>query len=444
MGTGLKNMYVYGGGKMVPETDWLITARRVLAPRPIRDGAILVEDGRIAAVGSAGRLRRLARGHERVASDGTAAPGLVNCHTHLPETLLRGICSDRPLWEWLHDHVWAAERRFRRGDALVGALLGCAESLHAGVTCVVDQYFFADAVFEAVERSGMRALLCPSVFEDCPEAGSAEKQFARAAAQVGELRDRNPRIRLGIGPHAPYSLGEDLLRRCGDLASRSGARVHIHLSETAEEVARARKRWGCTPVEYLDRAGLLDGALAAHCVHPGKGDYKLLRARGASVVHCPTSNLKLGSGVAPVARLLDAGVDVLLGTDGCASNDDLCLLEEARLAALLQKGTTGNPALMPAERVFRMLTSDGARAAGFPRAGVLAEGREADIVLFPRTAATVPDADPVSNLIYCTQAASHAWVAGRLLMEDGEVKTFDERRVWEEACRARERVGSSL
>lgn len=364
-------------------------------------------------------------------------PGLVNTHGHAAMSLFRGYADDLPLMEWLERKIWPVEEKLHSDDVYWGAMLSIAEMLKGGTTTFADMYFFMDRVAEAVAESGIRAVLARGLIGVSASAGEA---LADAERFAREWHGReNGRVTVHLGPHAPYTCPPDFMRRVMDAAARTGLPMHIHLAETAGEVERSLAEHGCSPVQLMDRLGLFQYPVtAAHCVHLDDADIAALAAGGAGVAHNPGSNLKLGSGIAPAVRLLEAGVKVGLGTDGAGSNNNLDLLEEMRLAALLPKGLSRNPTRMPAADALKMATAGGAAALFLAGVGRLREGWRADIVAFNTGAPHLnPLFDPAAQVVYAAASSdvSLVMVDGRILVEGGRLTGLDEERITAEASR---------
>src|SRR5689334_24578986 len=283
-------------------------------------------------------------------------PGLVNAHTHVPMTLLRGLADDLRLDVWLMGYMMPVEREFVTPDFVrLGTQLGCAEMIRSGVTCFADMYYFEDAIAEATAQAGMRALCGQTVLRfPTPDAASYEDSLARARDFIERWRG-HPLIVPAPAPHAPYTCTPEILRACAELAVEFDVPLHTHLAETTLEVEDSRRLYGMPVVPFVKKHRLFGArVLAAHCVHVDDGEMRALKNSGAGVAHCPTSNLKLGAGIAPVARMLELGLKVGIGTDGPASNNDLDMFEETRLAALLAKGAGGDPTAVPARTALAM------------------------------------------------------------------------------------------
>src|SRR6186713_348010 len=369
-----------------PTCDVLLTNAIVLTMDPQftthRPGAIAVAGDSIVAVG-ADALRY--RSAEAVDCAGRVVmPGLVNAHTHVPMTLLRGLADDLRLDVWLMGYMMPVERAFVSPDFVrLGTRLGCAEMIRSGVTCFADMYYFEDAIAEATAAAGMRALCAQTVLRfPTADAASYEEALVRAREFIQRWHGHSL-IVPAPAPHAPYTCTPEILRACAELAVEFDVPLHIHLSETSQEVDDSRRLHGMPVVPWVKKHGLFDAkVLAAHCVHVDDGEIRALKNANAGVAHNPSSNLKLGAGVAPVARMLDLGVNVGIGTDGAASNNDLDMFEEMRLAALLAKGTHGDPTAVPARLALAMATRLGAAALHLDHLiGSLEAGKRADLLV---------------------------------------------------------------
>jgi len=374
-----------------------------------------------------------------------AFSGFVNAHTHLAMAILRGLADDVPLNVWLKEHIWPIERALKPEDVYWGTLLGIAEAIRGGTTCVADMYFHTDEVGRAVEESGIRAVISYGMIApSLDEKGRAE--LARARESIARWNGAaNGRIRGAISPHAVYTCGEDVWREAVNEAERLGVPIHTHLSESLHEVEEWKERTGLSPVAYLDRVGaFLVPTLAAHCVHIDENDMEILAERGVSVAHCPKSNAKLGNGIAPVERMREIGVRVAIGTDGAASNNRLDMLEELRAALFMQRAQNGDPTSPSAAEALAMATDTGREALGIPE-GRMESGGEADIVLIDTDKPhTTPMHDPTATIVYASTSAdvTDVIVDGRVLMRNGELLTIDEEKVKSEVNRLLRRLKS--
>lgn len=382
-------------------------------------------------------------------------PGLVNAHTHAPMTLLRGLADDLRLDVWLLGYMMPVERAFVRPEFVaLGTTLACAEMIRSGTTCFADMYYFEEAVAEATAKAGMRALCGQTVLKfPAPDAASFEDSLSRAREFITTWKGHRL-ITPSVAPHAPYTCTEEILRLCAELANELDVPLHTHLAETATEVETSRREHGMPVIPWVKKHRLFDAhVLAAHCVHIDGGEMTTLREAQAGVAHNPTSNLKLGSGIAPVASMIEHGINVGIGTDGPASNNDLDMFEEVRLAALLAKGAGNNPTALPARDALTMATRMGARAIGLGAVtGSLEPGKRADLIVvdldqthnaprFGRDAGAV-----YSQLVYAAKATDVVDVMcdGQWLMRDRQLLTIDEASVREEAAGMARRIDAFL
>lgn len=373
-------------------------------------------------------------------------PGLINAHTHAAMSLLRGFADDLPLQIWLRERIWPAESRWVSEEFVEdGTLLSVAEMLRSGTTCFNDMYFYPDVVARVAGQVGIRAVVGLIVL-DFPTAWASGPQeyLARGLELHDAVRD-DPLVSTALAPHAPYTVSDGPLEQVAMYANELDLPVHIHVNETEAEVREARERTGETPLDRLERLGLLGPSLqAVHATQLSADDIGRLARASARVIHCPESNLKLASGLCPVQRLREAGVTVALGTDGPASNNDLNMLGEMRSAALLAKVVAGDPAALPAAAVLRMATADAARALGLDeRIGSLEPGKSADLVAVDLgRIETQPVYDPVSLLVYAAgrEQVTDVWVAGRRLLQERQLTTVNEPEVVARAGEWRARI----
>jgi 5-methylthioadenosine/S-adenosylhomocysteine deaminase len=423
--------------------DTLICAAHVVPVEPggvLADHAVAVKDGDIVAVlPTADALARFEADEVVRLDRHVLMPGLVNLHCHAAMSLMRGMADDVPLMTWLQQHIWPAEAK-HVSDEFVhdGSLLAMAEMIRAGVTCVNDMYFFPEATARAALRMGMRASLgviaieFPSAY--APDAaGYLQKGLAARDAFRGETL-----LSFCLAPHAPYTVGDEMLRRMAVLAEEIDVPIHCHVHETPDEIAQGLAKDGVRPFERLRRLGVVGPRLiAVHAVHMEEGELDVMAREGVSIAHCPSSNLKLASGMAPVARMRARGIRVGLGTDGAASNNRLDLLMEARMAALLAKAASGNAAALPAHEALEMATIEPARALGLDeRIGSIAEGKAADLAAVELSSLeTLPCYDPVSHLVYAAgrENVTHVWINGRQRLAERKLVDIDERGLEDKA-----------
>jgi 5-methylthioadenosine/S-adenosylhomocysteine deaminase len=437
--------------------DFLLTNAHVLTMddrfTAYPGGSVAVSQGTILAVGDLGAAYRAAETIDCLGR--VVMPGLVNAHTHAPMTLLRGLADDLRLDVWLMGYMMPVEREFVRPDFVeLGTRLACAEMIRSGTTCFADMYYFEASVAEAAAAAGLRALCGQTVLKfPAPDAASFEDSLARARDFIARWKG-HPLIVPAPAPHAPYTCTVEILRACAELACEFDVPLHTHLAETTFEVEQSRREHGMPVIPWVKKQRLFDArVLAAHCVHVDEGEIRTLKEAGAGVAHNPTSNLKLGSGVAPVALMLQHGLAVGIGTDGAASNNDLDMLEETRLAALAAKGSSGDPTAVPARDALAMATRLGARALHLSDVtGSLEPGKRADLIVvdlegthhMPRFGR-----DPngvYSQIVYTAKATDVVDVMcdGRWLMRDRRLLTLDEEQLHAAARDTARRIDTFL
>lgn len=375
-----------------------------------------------------------------------AIPGMINTHTHAAMTLFRSYADDMLLMDWLENKIWPAEANLKAEDIYWGTLLAIAEMLKTGTTTFADMYFYMPQVAEAVAETGIRAVLARGMAGVAPTANQALSESEDFFRQYHNAADG--RITVMLGPHAPYTCPPDYLKRVVSLSEKLGAEIHIHLSETPGEVENCKKQYGKSPIELMDELGVLDrGVLAAHCVHVSENDIEIMKRKKVRVAHNPGSNMKLASGIAPVPEMLKTGICVGLGTDGAASNNNLDMFEEMRLAATLHKVNTLNPLVIPAKEAVAMATSSGAQALGLESLiGKLSPGYKADIVLLDMHAPHwYPQHDRLSLLSYAASAGdvNTVVVDGKILLDNKKLITIDEEKLFFEVQRRGKRLVGS-
>lgn len=389
-------------------------------PRVLTGHAVLVEDGRIAELAPFDALRERHPDVPLTLLPGQLlVPGFVNLHTHAAMSLLRGVADDLPLHDWLRKRIWPLEGKLvSRAFVRDGALLAAYEMLMGGTTCFNDMYFFPEESVAAARQLGMRSMQGIIVIEFPSAYASDAGDYLRKGLELRDRHRDDPMVGFCLAPHAPYTVSDETLKRVAVLARELGLPIHTHVHETAGEIEESQSRHGKRPLQRLDALGLLGPELiAVHAVHLDDNDLRLLATAGASVAHCPHSNLKLASGIAPVARMVESGIRVGLGTDGSASNNRLDLLQEARTAALLAKGSSGQADAWPAAQVLKALTLDAAATLGLDdRIGSIEAGKRADLVAVDLSAPELsPVFDPVSQLVYAAgrEHVQHVWIDGR-------------------------------
>lgn len=419
--------------------DLILTGRYLLTMDPrgtvIEDGAAAIVGGRIAETGPAGAiLAKYEAAGILAEKHGLIMPGLINVHTHAAMACFRGLADDLPLMQWLQEYIFPAEARLTGEIVYHSTLLSLCEMIRSGTTSFCDMYLFAADVARAAEQSGMRAWIGEVMYDfPSPSYGELENGFACTEKLLARYSG-HPLVTATVDPHAVYTCSPDLLRRLSDMAAERKARCVIHLSENQEEVATCLERYGRTPVMHLERLGLLNERVVAdHCVMVTDDEIRLLADRGVKVAHCPESNMKLASGIAPVVKMLAAGIDVGLGTDGSASNNDVDMFGEMNTAAKIHKAVLMDPTAMDAATTLRMATIGGAAVLGAEREiGSLEPGKMADlIVLDLNQPHLTPVYNPVSHLVYAARGSDviHSVINGRIVMQDRRLVTLDEAAV---------------
>lgn len=428
----------------LPHIDLLINAGWVIPVLPrntvLRECSIAVHAGKILALlPTAEAQKRFTVERQYDLPNSLIIPGLINAHGHSAMSLLRGYADDQSLHTWLNESIWPAEAQWMSEEFVRnGSELAIAEMLLSGTTCFSDMYFFPDQTARAARSSGIKCQLAFPVLEfPSAWARNADEYIHKGLALRDEYRD-DPRISIAFGPHASYTVNDSALEKIALLAGELDAPIQIHLHESAQEVEQSIADKGCRPIERLSKLGLLSPL--TQCVHMTQvidSDIALLTASGSHVIHCPESNLKLGSGFCPVDQLQKAGVNVALGTDGAASNNDLNLLGEAKTAAMIAKGISANPEVLPAHEALELATINAARALGIDQnTGSIETGKAADLVAIDLSGIlTQPLYNVFSQLIYTdsTRHLTHTWVDGQLLVENGQLLTIDKANVLNQA-----------
>jgi len=422
---------------MTSPIDLLIEARWIIPVEPanvvLENHAVAIDKGKVVAIlqQSDASTRFSAREVKRLPHH-ILIPGLVNLHTHAAMTLLRGLGDDLPLMDWLQNHIWPAEAKHVSAQFVHdGTLLACAEMLRGGITCFNDMYFYPKAAAKAALTSGIRAAI-GLITLDFPTAyaADADDYLAKGLAARDELRDE-ALLSFCLAPHAPYTVSDRNFSRVLMLAEQCDLPIHLHLHETKQEIEDSRQRFGMRPIERLYRLGLLSpGLIAAHGVHLNADEIALLAQHGCSIAHCPSSNLKLASGIAPLTALAEQGVNIGLGTDGAASNNRLDLFQEMRLAALLAKGSSGQAEAINAHQALHMATLGGARALGLDtQIGSITTGKMADLcAVNVNDVGLTPCYNAASLLVYSAgrEHVSDVWIAGRIRVANGHLLETNE------------------
>jgi 5-methylthioadenosine/S-adenosylhomocysteine deaminase len=418
--------------------DILVTNGIVLTMKhgdaPIYDGAVAIKKDKIRKIGPSDEFSNWKVSRRIDAQGGIIMPGLINTHTHAAMTCFRGLADDLPLMTWLNDHIFPAESRLDHEMVYRGTLLACAEMIRSGTTCFCDMYLFEDAVAQAAKTAGVRAVVGEVLYDfPSPNYGPIEQGFAYTNMLIEKWRN-DPLITIAVEPHSPYLCAPDLLREAFFISQTHNIPMVVHISEALSEVAEIKKRHGKTPVGFLAEQGLLSANLVGcHCVVLTEEDISLLKSHDVKVSHCPESNMKLASGIAPIPQLAEQGVCVGLGTDGCASNNNLDLFWEMNTAAKLHKVKTLNPTVLDAATVLTMGTRDGARTLGLDdKIGILAPDKLADlIVIDTQKPHLTPLYNPISHLVYAAKGSDVATsiINGAVVMQDGQLLSLDLEKV---------------
>lgn len=416
--------------------DTLIHARWILPIEPagvlLENHALAIHDGRIQAIlPSAQATANYSAAVTHRFKDHILLPGLINMHGHAAMTLMRGLADDLPLMDWLQQHIWPAEQQWVNPEFVYdGSLLACAEMLRSGTTCFNDMYFFPEETVRAVEHAGMRASVGLIVIDFPTAWASGPEEYLAKGIELHDQLRSNTLINTAFAPHAPYTVSDPPLQRIRTYAEELDIPIHMHVHETAQEVQDAVKATGKRPIQRLDELGLLNPhLLAVHMTQLTETEIQRVTETGVHVLHCPESNLKLASGFCPTARLHAAGINLTLGTDGAASNNDLDMFGEMRSAALLGKAVANDASALPAETILRMATINAARALGLEQEiGSLEAGKSADVIAVNLgELESQPVYHPASQLVYATgrEQVTDVWVAGRHLLKDRELTTLD-------------------
>ncbi|WP_018154528.1 amidohydrolase [Methanothermococcus thermolithotrophicus] len=371
--------------------------------------------------------------------DKVIIPGLVNTHTHAPMALFRGVADDMPLMEWLNDHIWKLEAKLNEKIIYAGTLLACVEMIKSGTTTFNDMYFYLDSILKAVDETGIRSTLSYGMI-DLDDEEKRKKELKSAKESIEIIKNlNNPRINAALGPHAPYTCSKELLSEVHDMAKEYDVPIHIHMNETLDEVKMVNEKTKMRPFEYLNSFGFFNdvNVIAAHCVHLSDSEINIIKEKNITVSHNPISNLKLASGVAPIPKLLDNGINITLGTDGCGSNNNLNLFEEIKSCALIHKGVNLNPTVVNAKEAFDFATKNGARALGL-NTGELKEGYLADLAIIDLNKPfLIPKENIYSHLVYSFNGnVDTVIIDGNIVMNDGKMVNVDEEKVYEMAEKA--------
>ena len=415
--------------------DTIIEARWVLPIVPqgvvLEDHALVLREGRIALVAPTAEVRADWTADEVVSlSNGLVMPGLVNLHSHAAMNLVRGLGADLPLMDWLTTKIWPAEGKLMSPEFVEeGSWLAGLEMASGGVTTTSDHYFFPDSAAKGLRRAGLRCAVSAFTIGFPSAWAKTDEEYLERALDILETYKSGGMVRATVAPHAPYTVSDATLARCAELSEKYDAPIHLHVHETAGEVADSIRDHGVRPLERLQRLGLVnDRLISVHSVHLNDADIAMLAAARASTCHCPCSNLKLASGFSPIAKLLAAGVNVGIGTDGAASNDKLDMLGETRLAAMLAKAVAGDTTSATVHEMLYAATMGGAKALHWEdEIGSLEAGKAADVIAVDLSGVeALPVQDPAAQLLYAAgrEAVTHTWVAGELIATQKQSRSF--------------------
>jgi 5-methylthioadenosine/S-adenosylhomocysteine deaminase len=425
------------------ETKSILIDNVTILGDEIKKGSVIIENDKIVEITAKTDSHcadEVINGEKKV-----LMPGLVNTHTHLSMTLMRGLADDLPLETWLNDHIWPVEANLNGEYCYAGALLACIEMIKSGTTTFNDMYFFMDHVAEAIDKAGLRGMLSHGMI-DLGDGEKRKAEFKETMRIIEKCHDTaDGRIKVAFGPHASYTCSTELLKEVRERADKLGLKIHIHVSETEFEVEQIKESYGARPFEYLNEIGFLgDDVIAAHAVWLSDKEIEIIKESDVKLSHNPASNMKLASGISPVSKLVNNGINVSVGTDGAASNNNLDMFEEMKLAALLQKVNIGDPTVLPAEKVLEMATIDGATALGLENEiGSIEIGKKADLVLLDmKTPHLTPFRHPVSHIAYAANGGDVDTVIcnGEILMRDKVLEVLDEDSVIQLAENAAEEL----
>jgi 5-methylthioadenosine/S-adenosylhomocysteine deaminase len=416
------------------ESENILIKDAIIIADEIKKGSLLIQNDRIIEISDS----LVSNDADEVlnASGKVLIPGLVNTHTHLSMALMRGLADDMPLETWLNDHIWPVEANLNGEHCYAGALLACAEMIKSGTTCFNDMYFFMDHVAKAVDKSGLRGILSHGMI-DFGDEEKRKQEFKESIRIIKKCHNTGDgRIKVAFGPHSPYTCSQELLEKVKKESDKYGIRIHIHVSETQKEVSDILETHGLRPFEYLDEIDFLGNEVtAAHAVWLTNSEMEIIRENNVNLSHNPSSNMKLSSGVSPVGALLGKGINVSLGTDGVASNNNMDLLEEMKISALLQKVQTMDPTIISSEEAFKMATINGANSLGLENEiGSIEVGKKADLVLVDmKKPHLTPLRNPISHLVYAANGGDVDTVIcnGTILMKNRELLTLNEAEILE-------------
>ncbi len=432
---------------LILSPEWLLTVDE--QNRVLREHSLVVRSGKIIDILPTTVALTSYEARQDSLPDQIVCPGLINAHTHMSMNLLKGIADDLPLMDWLQNHIWPAESQWVSENYVTdGSRLAIAESLLGGTTCFNDMYFFPDITARIASAVGIRSSVGLIVLDFPTVWGSGADDYLKKAIAVhDEFRD-DPLVSVTLAPHAPYTVSREPLEQISTLSSELDIPIHMHIHETAGEITDFEEKHGARPIQMLDELGMMNPSMiAVHMTQLIESEIHLLAKKGVNIAHCPESNMKLASGSCPVDTLLKAGVNVALGTDSTASNNDLDMFGEMQSAALLGKHVSGDASAVNANETLRMATINGARALGIAETtGSLQIGKDADLISIDIARVNmVPMYEPVSHLVYAASrnCVQHVWVAGKQLVKSGRLTTMNEDEIYRNALQWQERIGQS-
>ena len=416
---------------------------------PLKNGCIVIENDKIIDLGLKEEIILKYQNAELIdLGNKIIFPGLVNAHTHAPMSIFRGIAEDLPLMVWLREYIFPIEAKLKEDWVYWGTKLSLIEMIKSGITAFCDMYLFEKEVIKAVEESGLKALLGEGLFDfPSPSYGPLEKGFELTEELLKNF-EKHSHIKIAVSPHTLYTCSPETVKKCIDLSEKFNAKLHIHLCENEEEIKEVKKKYGKRPVEILkELGGINENLIAVHCVKLNLEEIELMAEYSAGIVHCPESNLKLGSGIAPLTEMLKAGVKLGLGTDGPASNNDFDMFSEMRTACLIQKGLKEDPTVIKANDVLNMSTCWGAEILGFSDTGKLLPGYKADLAVLDLSHYSMqPDYNPIALLVYSAKSGlvSDLMVDGQWIMRNYEITSIKEEEVIEKVKNIKEEILSLL
>jgi len=416
---------------------------------PLKNGCIVIENDKIIDLGLKEEIILKYQNAELIdLGNKIIFPGLVNAHTHAPMSIFRGIAEDLPLMVWLREYIFPIEAKLKEDWVYWGTKLSLIEMIKSGITAFCDMYLFEKEVIKAVEESGLKALLGEGLFDfPSPSYGPLEKGFELTEELLKNF-EKHSHIKIAVSPHTLYTCSPETVKKCIDLSEKFNAKLHIHLCENEEEIKEVKKKYGKRPVEILkELGGINENLIAVHCVKLNLEEIELMAKHCAGIVHCPESNLKLGSGIAPLTEMLKAGVKLGLGTDGPASNNDFDMFSEMRTACLIQKGLREDPTVIKANDVLNMSTCWGAEILGFSDTGKLLPGYKADLAVLDLSHYSMqPDYNPIALLVYSAKSGlvSDLMVDGQWIMRNYEITSIKEEEVIEKVKNIKEEILSLL